>query len=129
MDFQGVAAIFKLVAYLNGFGGQLSRLANGNESRIQAVGERWTKDESASLHAEDEIYIFADVVFREGVDKAREAEFVFEKRRDVVEEDAFLWKVGDLADQLLQPVTINRVGRQFGRRRVRHRKLTSSNLK
>ena len=115
MDLERVAAIFQVIADLFRFGGQLSRLADRNKSRIQPIGERWSKDKSAGLHAEHEVNLFADIVFRERVDQPSEAELVLEQRGDVIEQDALFREVGYLADQLLQPVAVYWVGRHLGR--------------
>src|SRR5208282_4073842 len=115
VNFQRVAAIFELIADLQGFGGQLSRFADRNESRVQPVGESWTEDKSPSLHAEHQVNLLADVVCRERVNQPREADLVLEERGDVVEEDAFFREVGHLTDQLLQPLAIYWLGRHLGR--------------
>ncbi len=58
VDFQRVAAIFEFIPDLYRFGRQLSQLADRNESRIQPVGQRRSKDKSARLDAEHYIDLF-----------------------------------------------------------------------
>ena len=115
MDLERVAAIFQVIADFLRFGGQLSRFAYRNESRIKPVGKRRPEDKSASFHAKDEVNLFADIVFRERINQTSEAKFVLEQRGDVIEQDALFREVGYLADQLLQPVAVYWVGRHLGR--------------
>ena len=113
MDFERVTAVFKLVADLDRFGGEFPGLAYRNETGVQPICQRWSEDKSTRLHSEDEVDFLADVVRGERVNQAREAEFVFKKRSDVVEEDARLRKIGNFANQLLQAFAIDWFGRHL----------------
>src|SRR5579862_8366363 len=55
VHFERVGAVFQCVIEFDSFGGELADFADGNESGVEAVGERGGEDEAAGLHAEDEI--------------------------------------------------------------------------
>ena len=106
VDFEGVGAVFQVVVDAGDGGGELFGLADGDEARVEAVGERRAEDETAGLNAEDEVDLAADVVGGEGVDELGEAGFVAEEGGDVVEEDAGPGKVGDGADEALEGLAV-----------------------
>src|ERR1019366_8154265 len=60
------------------------------------------EDESARLDAQHYVHLRIAVVVLESIDDAAEAGPVPEQRRDVVEEDAGLGKVGHLANECLE---------------------------
>src|SRR5262249_19342442 len=76
VNLEGVASILEAVFNPGGRGRKLSRFAHGNEPRIEAIRQRWSKDETTGFHAENQIHLLADVVFREKIDELRKSSFV-----------------------------------------------------
>src|SRR5579875_3701375 len=109
VNFQRVRAVFEVVLNFGRGGGELLRLAHGDEAGVQAVSQRRAEDEAAGLDAENEIDVFADVVLGEGVDELREAVLVLEQRGDVVEQDAGFGEVRDGADELFEGLAVDGV--------------------
>src|SRR5262245_40395501 len=107
VNLERVTAVFQIVGYAGSFCGELTRLAHGRESCIQAVGQCGTEYESAGLDAEHQVDFFFKVVFGERVDQRGEAELVFEQRGNVIEEDPRLGEIRNFADQLLQWLAID----------------------
>src|ERR1019366_7709396 len=84
VDLKHVVAVLPL----QDFSRQLLRLAHRHKTRVQAVRQRRSKDESPRLDAQNQINVLVDVMLGEGIDEAGEAQLVFEQRGDVVEKDA-----------------------------------------
>src|SRR5215831_16300777 len=103
---QGIQAVLELVAPFDGLGGRLARLAEGDEAGVEAVGQRRSEDEAAGLDGQHGIDLGVEVVLGERVNECGEADFVLEQGGDVVKQDAFLGKIRDFADQLLEVITI-----------------------
>src|SRR5580704_15078996 len=114
MNFQRIGAVFQVVSHASHGRRQLARLAYRYKSRIETISERRAEDEAASLDAEDEVDIFADVMRGQGINHLREANPVFQQRRDVVKEDARLGEVGYGADERLQRLAIERMTHSWG---------------
>jgi hypothetical protein len=110
VDLQGVGAVLEVVGDAGDGGGELARLAHGDEAGVEAVGEGGSEDEAAGLNAEDEVDVFFDVIRGERIDEFGEAGLIFEKRGDVIEEDAGLGEVGYGADEGLQLFYVDRLG-------------------
>jgi hypothetical protein len=107
VDLEGVGAVLEIV--LDGFsgGGELAGFADGDKAGVEAVGERGAEDKAAGFDAEDDVYVLADVVLREGVDELGEAGAVLEDGGDVVEEDAGAREVRDGADEGLERFAVD----------------------
>jgi len=110
VNLEGVGAIFEVVGDTGDGSGELARLAHGDESGVEAVGEGGAEDESAGLDAEDQVDLLFDVVRSEGVNELGEAGLVFQKRGDVVEEDAGLGEVRYGAHEGFELFYIDRLG-------------------
>src|SRR5262249_20161825 len=82
---------------------QLARLANRNEPRLQAVGDRSREHETSSLDSDDLVDPFRGVRLGQRVDCRAERVAGCEQRGDVFEDDAGLRIVETVADVLLQP--------------------------
>ena len=107
VDFEGVGAVFEVVALRDDLGGELFGLADGDEAGVEAVGDGGGEDEAAGLGAEDDVDVLPDVVPGEGVNHPRETGAVLEQGGDVVEEDAGLGEVGDGADERLERLAVD----------------------
>ena len=114
VDFEGIGPVLEGIVVLYRRRWQFPRFADGNETGVEAVGERRPKDKAARFHAQNQVNFFADVVHRECIDQTCEAEFVFQQRSDVVKKYSLLWKVWHLTNQLLQLIAIYRFGRCNG---------------
>ena len=80
-------------------GGELARLARGDEARVEARRERAAEDEAARLDADDDVDVLADEALGERVEHDVERARAREQRRDVLEEDPRLGEIGDVADR------------------------------
>src|SRR5947199_10877197 len=102
MDLERVLAILQAVGGARGRSGQLLRFAHWNKPGVQAIGDHGRKNEPASLdphHAVDEL---AHVVVGQQVDRPVQPERIFQQRRDVIEENTWLRKIGNFGNQLLK---------------------------
>src|SRR5438270_5356539 len=98
MNLEGIGTVFKSVVKLCGSSRKFARFANRNKSRIETIGHCRTKNKAARFHAQHQVYVFVEVMLRKCVDQRSEAEFVFEQRRDVIEENAGLGKIWHFTD-------------------------------
>ncbi|MPM19014.1 hypothetical protein SDC9_65432 [bioreactor metagenome] len=98
VDGQRLGAVLQVVADLVRLGGQLAGLADRHETGPQGDRHRGADDEATGLHADHHVD-----VGRGGrdelVDGGPEAGRVAEQRGDVLEADALLREVRDVADQ------------------------------
>jgi len=69
VDFEGIGAVFERVRHADGFCGKFFRFANGNEAGAETVGERGSKNKSASFHASDKVNGVTVVVVAEAIDE------------------------------------------------------------
>src|SRR5258707_11172333 len=106
VDLQRVNAVFQLITPLGGFCRQLARLADGNETGVQTIGQGRAKDETASFNGQHGVYLGVQIVLGKGIDQRGKPHFVFQQGGDVVKENAFLGEVRHLADELLEVITI-----------------------
>ena len=106
VDFQDVGAVLEIVFDTLGLGRKLPGLPNRHETGAESVRQRWSENESPGLHPDDRVDAlrFGTDHLGETVDGGTQPVRVLEKGRDVIEQDARLRKVGNLADQLLQVV-------------------------
>ena len=98
VDLEGVGAVLERVLDGQRLGRQLAQLADRHEARVQLVRHRRREDEPARLHAHDDVDLLVAVRLEHQVDRLLVGRGVLEQRRDVVEQDAGLREVGDLAD-------------------------------
>ena len=107
MDFESVRSVFEGVIEFGCRGGKLARLAYGNKSSIQTIRKSGAEDESARFHPQNQINVFVEIVLGERVNQRSQATLVFQKRSDVIKEDASLGEIRNFADKSLQRLTIN----------------------
>ena len=86
--------------------GSFLGLRTGTKPAFEAIGERRSEDEAASLDAENEIDLLPDVVGGEGVDELGEAVLILEQGGDVVEENSRLGEVWNGPDEGLQGLAV-----------------------
>jgi hypothetical protein len=103
-------AVLGLVRDLVARGGQLSRLARGDEARVEARREGAAEDEAACLDADDDVDVLTDEALGDRVEDDVKRARLREQRRDVLEQDPLARKVGDVTDLAL------RVRERFGRK-------------
>ncbi len=72
------------------------------------VRDRRGEDESARLHANDDVYLLVADLGQQSVDRRRERVAFLEERGDVLEEDPGLRKVGNIADLAGEMVSLYR---------------------
>ena len=96
-------------------GRQLAQLAHRHEARVELVRHRGAEDEAARLHADDDVDLLARVRLEHQVDRFLVGGRVLEQGGDVVEEDAGLREVGDLADLRAQLLGRHGIGTSIGR--------------
>jgi hypothetical protein len=104
VDLERVRPVLQGVLDRKDLGGELAKLAHGHESGLELVGHRGAEDEAARFHAHDDVDLLVGERRRHEVDGLLVGHWFLEQRRDVVEQDARLREVGDLADELPQVV-------------------------
>ena len=104
VDLEGRRAVLELVLDLDRLRRQLAELAHRHEAGAELVGQRRAEDEAARLHADHEVDLRAADLLGHAVDHLAERVRLLEERGDVVEADARLREVGDLADEAAQIV-------------------------
>jgi hypothetical protein len=102
VNLQSVRTILQVVGHARHRSRQFARLAHGHESRVQPVGQRRPKDESARLNAQHQVDLLGKIVRRQSVDHLRKTGLVFEQRGYVVKENSRLGKIRNSPHQLLE---------------------------
>src|SRR2546428_11245707 len=108
VDRERVAAILELVLHLDGLARELAELANGNESRVQLMGERAADDEASRLDSDHHVDSLVLVPAYERVDDVPKRRTVLQERGDVLKEDSLGREVLDVADFRLQIGDVHR---------------------
>src|SRR5437867_5044781 len=98
VDRERVAAVFELVLDLDGLTRELAELANGNEARVQLMGERAADDEAPRFDGHHHVDPLLSVPAHKRVDDVPERRAVLQERGDVLEEDSLGREVLDVAD-------------------------------
>src|SRR5712692_9468387 len=107
MDFEGVRAVFEGVRDAGGFGGELLRLSNGDETRIEAIRKSGSKNEAARFDTRYDVNGVALIVVAEAINQRVKTLLVFQQGGQVVKENSRLRVIRHFADQLLQIVHSN----------------------
>jgi chaperonin GroES len=102
VDFQRVVAVFEGIGAGLAVVGQLAGFADRDEPGVQRLGDGNAEDEPARLGSDDQIDMLLSVRVRHELDGEGKAGSIGEQRRDVLEDDAGLGKVGNLTDQWLK---------------------------
>src|SRR5207247_105242 len=98
MDLEGVRAVLEGVLDRNGLRRQLAELADRHQAGLELDGHRRAEDEPTGFHPNDDVDLLRAVWLEHQIDTLPERGGVLQEGRDVVEEDAGLRKVRDLAD-------------------------------
>ena len=110
MDLERVRAVFERVLDGDRLGRQLAELPDRDQAGVELVGHRGTEDEPARLHPDDDVDLLVLVRLEHQIDRLLVGAGILEQGRDVVEEDAGLREVGDLADPFAQRLGGHRDG-------------------
>ena len=102
VHLEAVGAVFEVVGDADRSCRQLAELAHRHEAGADAVGDRRAEDEAAALDADDEVDALAAYGVGQRVDRQLEALGVPQQRGDVVEQDARLGEVRDVANLRLE---------------------------
>ena len=102
MNLQRVGAVLQVIGHAGHGSGQFARLAHRHKTGVQPVGQGRPKDESPRLNGQHEVDLELDVMRRQRIDQLGKAGPVLEQRRDVVEQNPRLGKIGHRAHQRLQ---------------------------
>jgi len=94
VHLQPIRSVLQLVGDLDRLRGELPRFANRNLPFAESVGESGGEDESAAFDADQQIEIPLPQGLRHQIDGLPERLRAREKRRDVLEDDPLLRKVG-----------------------------------
>src|SRR6266540_3168730 len=118
MELERVLSVLERVGRADRLRGKLPRPARRDEAAADLPGDRGPEDEAARFGAEDEIGLLRAPPLRELLDRVRERIRVGEQRRDVLEADARLRPVGDLADLFgeIHPIMLTQAGAARARR-------------
>ena len=101
MHLDNARAVFQRILFLNGPVGQLAGLAHRDEAHPHRQGDRRPEDEAARLDAHDDVGRTRLRPLDHTVDDFLKGWAVRQHRRDVLEDDPRLGKVGDVADQFM----------------------------
>src|SRR5438132_9409182 len=96
---EGPLPVLERVLDAVGLVGQLPQLADGRQSYLESVGQRPSEEEASGLDGEDALESAAAETLLHGVEHRLQRSRIAEHRRDVLEHDAGLGKIGDFADQ------------------------------
>jgi len=99
VHLDGVGPVLELIGLRGRLRGQLARLADGDEPLPEGVGEGGAEDEAPGLDAADHVVGRGSHQARESVDGGLQSLRALEQRRDVLEQDARLGEVRDVADE------------------------------
>jgi hypothetical protein len=102
VDFERILAVFEIVGLLDCFRGKFSRLADGNESRTKPLGDGRAQDETAAFDSHDGVDALIHVGRRQQRNRGFEADRITQQRGDVVEKNAGLRKVRNVANVLFE---------------------------
>src|SRR5258708_26014789 len=67
VELEGIESVFQFITPFDRLGRELARLANGNKAGIQTVGQRRTKNESASFNGQHGVNSGIQVVLGESI--------------------------------------------------------------
>src|SRR5208282_262858 len=87
VDFERVCAVLQVIGYFCGLGGKLFRLANRDESRVEAIGESGSQNKSAGFDANDQVDFVAVVMRAKLVDQGTKTGLVLQQCGEIVEQD------------------------------------------
>src|SRR4029077_5484658 len=104
MNFELVTAVFELVGDGDDLPRQLLRLAHGDKSRAEAIGQRRRKNKSARFDSGDDVHMLPGVMLAQPVHQGMKAARILQQRGQIVKENARLWIIGYLANQFFQIV-------------------------
>ena len=99
--------VLKVVGHLDRFGRQFSRLADWHKACPQLASQCGSKDEAPRLDSYNQINLLRSIVRAEFIQHILQSLCILQQRSDVVKEDAFLWKIRNAADELLEFVHSN----------------------
>src|SRR5437660_12102202 len=100
MQFEGVLPVLERIGCADRLRRQLAGSPRRHEAAADLARNRGAEDEPTRLGAKDEVRLLRAPPLRELVDRVRERVRIGEQWRDVLEADAGLGPVGDLADRL-----------------------------
>src|SRR5438477_2888347 len=100
VNLQPVGSILELIVLAHRLPGQFAGFPDGHEAGAEAEGDSATRDEAASLDRRHDVWRAIDPVTADLLHHGLENLLVGQQRRDVLEDDPRLRKIGDVADQL-----------------------------
>src|SRR5258708_22448631 len=109
MDFESVCAVFQGVRDTGGFGRELLGLSNGDETRIEAVGQSGGKNWAGRFDPPYDVNGVGLVVVAEAINQRVKPLLVFQQGGQVVKENSRLRVIRHFADQLFQVVHFERL--------------------
>jgi hypothetical protein len=98
VHLEAVGAVFELIARADLVSGKLADLPDRYKTRADPIRDNRSEDEAAALDADDETDALIAVRSREGINRKAEPRRVAQKGRNVVEENAGLREVRDVAN-------------------------------
>ena len=111
MEFDSVASVFQIEISSNRFTGQLTGLAQRDESESQLVRNRRTKDEPSCFDPDTEVdstgligsvVSVVSMTVCDAIDGETQSFGIEKKCRDVAELDTGLWMVGNRANKRME---------------------------
>ena len=103
VEFQRPLAILEFVFALMALVGELPLFAHNGQADAEIMGQRPAKKEAPRIDGHDLLHAFAAITLGENIDREAKQLAVGEDRRDVLEDNSLLGKVGHIADAGLEP--------------------------
>src|SRR6185503_4210051 len=102
MDLQLIRAVFQLVGHALSSIGKLALFANRNKPGTQLIGDGRSKDESPGLNTNNILNVLFLEFLGQKIDCLLEGILILKKGRYILENNALLGKIGNIADVLLE---------------------------
>src|ERR1700691_416611 len=99
MDFELIGAVLELISHGGRLPWQFFRLAHGDESGAEAVGQRRGENKSARFDSGDDVDFLSAVMLAELVDQLVEPLSILKQRGQVIKQDSRFRVIGNFADQ------------------------------
>src|SRR4029453_12841551 len=100
MNLGGIGAVFERIARFLRFIGEFPRLAYDGESGAECIGQRGAEDKTTRLDAQNRINLLGSIARGKNVDGLSKQWAVAQQRRDILENNAGLGKIGDVSNGL-----------------------------
>src|ERR1700730_5119163 len=102
LDLYGVGSVFEVIGVAHGWARQLALLADHRKTALEFEGERRRNQKPARFDADQKIWLVGLERPGEALHSRTPSARMCKQGRDIVEQNAGLWEIGDRADVLLE---------------------------